>query len=402
MDGSPEEPERSAAGRLDRRGFLVAGASGAAAVGLGLAGCGGGDESGAAGGGDRGREAAGSAPGDRPALADAGLIPRERRAIQLYTVRDALARDPAAYPTQPSGFRAVFAALAGLGYGAVEGFDSDGAPFRQHPAAEGGATPSPRLVKRWLDESGLIAAGHYGKIDPRTIEATLDLAEALETPIVGSVDPIPYPCSNQKDDWDVAIAAWNACAKRAESRGIPIYAHAHWRPWDFLRDSGRADARGRRDRSSGIRSIEYWLDRTDPKWVRLEMDTYWAYVARSLYAEYTAPDGSRRRAEFDPLATALKHLDRCPIFHAKDGIAAAAPPPGFEGDYVWAPFGAGELPLRRFFGTVLGQASGPPPFVAVEQDNAPAASGGSLAEPIEDPGKSLRDATTGLRGLATI
>jgi sugar phosphate isomerase/epimerase len=387
MESSAEEAERNGTGRLDRRGFLAAGAGAAAAVGLGLAGCGGGAET-----------SAGGATG-----ADAGgLVPKDRRGIQLYTVRDAIGRDPAEFPTLPSGFRAVFEALAEMGYGAVEGFDVDGRPFVQHPDAEGGADPSPRLVKGWLDEYGLLAAGHYGRIDPRTIDATLDLAESLGTPIVGSVDPIPYPCSNQKADWDVAIDEWNACAKRAAARGIPIYAHAHWRPWDFLRDSGPPDSRGRFTRSSGIRSMEYWLDRTDPKWVLLELDTYWAYVARSLYADYTAADGSRRHAEFDLLATALKYLDRCRIFHAKDGVPAAAPPPGFEGDLVWTPFGAGELPLAHFFRTVLAAARGPAPFLCVEQDNGPAGVGSGLGEPISDPQKSLRDAATGLAGLGAI
>jgi sugar phosphate isomerase/epimerase len=378
MEGSAEEAGRSGAGRLDRRGFLAAGAASAAAVGLGLAGCGGGSP------------------------ADTGRVPHDRRGIQLYTVRDALERDPAAYPTLPSGFRAVFAALAAAGYGAVEGFDSDGAPFRQHPDAPGGATPAPALVKRWLDEHGLVAAGHYGKIDPRTIDATLDLAEALGTKVVGSVDPIPYPCSNQKADWDVAIDEWNACAKRAAARGVRIYAHAHWRPWDFLRDSGRPDARGHFSRCSGVRSMEYWLANTDPRSVCLELDTYWAYVARSLYTDYVAPDGSRRHAEFDPLATALANLDRCPVFHAKDGVPAAAPPPGFEGDYVWTPFGAGELPLGHFFRTVLARARGPVPYLCVEQDNGPAGVGSGLGEPISDPQKSLRDAALGLKGLGAI
>jgi sugar phosphate isomerase/epimerase len=323
--------------------------------------------------------------------------------MQLYSVRDAVGRDPHAYPTQPSGYRQVFEALAGAGYAAVEAFAHGAKPFLQHPQAEGGAEPSPRLIKRWLDEYGLRSSGHYGSIRPATVDAALELAEVLEMPLVGSVDPIPYPCSNQKADWDVAIEEWNICAAKAARRGIRIYAHAHWRPWDFLRDSGVRDARGRCTRCSGIRSMEYWLDNTDPTWVGLEMDTYWAYVARDLYETYRSPDGTTRRAVFDPIATALRYGERCAVFHAKDGITAAAPPPGFEGDHVWTTFGSGDMPVEELFRAVFaGRRGGDLPYLNVEQDNGPAAVGGSLSEPIEDPQKSLRDATTSCHRLAAM
>src|ERR1700743_1822200 len=191
-----------AGGKLSRRGLLGVG-PGAAAAALALPNlaCG--------GGGDQGTDAA---SGGGP---DEALIPADRRGIQLYTVRDAVGRDPSEYPTLPTGFRQVFAALAESGYATIEGFNDEGIPFRQHPASEGGGEPSPRLVKKWLDEYGLKAGGHYGRINPQTIEATLRLAEILETPIIGSVDPIPWPCSNQKDDWDRAIAEWNRCTPKA-------------------------------------------------------------------------------------------------------------------------------------------------------------------------------------------
>lgn len=49
-------------------------------------------------------------------------------------------------------------------------------------------------------------------------------------------------------------------------------------------------------------------------------------VARSIYDTYTAPDGTTRHAEFDPIATALKYIDRCAVFHTKDGVVSATPP----------------------------------------------------------------------------
>jgi sugar phosphate isomerase/epimerase len=378
-----------ASGKLSRRGLLGVGA-GAAAAALTLPnlGCGGGGQS---------TDVAAAEPDA------AALIPADRRGIQLYTVRDAIGRDPHEFPTLPTGFRQVFEALAEAGYGAIEGFNDEGIPFRQHPNAEGGGEPSPRLVKKWLDEYGLKAAGHYGRINPQTIDGTLRLAETLEVSIIGSVDPIPWPCSNQKDDWDRAIAGWNQCAPKAQAAGVRLYAHAHWRPWDFLRDSGKRNAKGEYERCSGIRSMDYWLANTDPKWVNLELDTYWAFVARDLYRTYTRADGSTGHDEFDPIATALHYGTRVPFFHAKDGVRAAKAPAGFEGPWVWTTFNSGDMPVEELFQKVMKKTpAADPPWVNIEQDNAAAGEGHSLAEPYSDPAKSLRDAATDCAALAAL
>jgi sugar phosphate isomerase/epimerase len=386
-------------GRFNRRKALGAGAGAAGALALGLPNLGCGSDA-------QGTDATGAKSGSTDAAApdDTGaLIPRDRRGIQLYTVRDAIGRAPSEYPTLPTGFRQVFEALAGSGYATIEGFNEEGAPFRQHPDSEGGAEPSPKLVKRWLDEYGLKAGGHYGRINPATIDATLRLAETLDTPIIGSVDPIPWPCSNQKDDWDRAIDEWNQCTPKAQAAGIRLYAHAHWRPWDFLRDSGAKNAKGEYQRCSGIRSMDYWLANTDPTWATLELDTYWAYVARDLYKSYTAPDGTTKHDTFDPIATALRYGDRVTFFHAKDGVRAAKPPEGFEGNWVWTVFNTGDMPVEELFQKVMAKrTSAAAPWINIEQDNAAAGEGHSLAEPFSDPAKSLRDAATDLAGLVAM
>src|ERR1700760_3949802 len=99
-----------AGGKLSRRGLLGVGA-GAAAAALALPNlaCG--------GGGDQGN---GPASGGG---SDAALIPPDRRGIQLYTVRDAIGRDPSEYPTLPTGFRQVFEGLAESGHAPVEGLN---------------------------------------------------------------------------------------------------------------------------------------------------------------------------------------------------------------------------------------------------------------------------------------
>jgi sugar phosphate isomerase/epimerase len=382
--------------RFSRRKALGAGAGAAGALALGLPTLGCGTEAPGADG-----TSAPNGAGDAAERIDAdALIPRDRRGIQLYTVRDAIGRAPGDYPTLPTGFRKVFEALAESGYATIEGFNDEGAPFRQHRDSEGGAEPSPKLIKRWLDEYGLKAGGHYGRINPATIDATLRLAETLDTPMIGSVDPIPWPCSDQKDDWDRAIDEWNRCTPKAEAAGVRLYAHAHWRPWDFLRDSATKNAKGEYERCSGTRSMEYWLANTDPRWAMLELDTYWAYVARDLYKTYIAPDGTKMSDEFDPIATALELGTRVTFFHAKDGVRAANPPQGFEGNWVWTTFNTGDMPVEELFQQVMANRSAADaPYVNIEQDNGVAGEGHGLGEPFSDPAKSLRDARGDLVGL---
>ena len=276
-----------AGGRFSRRKALGAGAGAAGALALGLPNLGCGSDAQGTNGTNAATDTAPTAPDDA-----AALIPRDRRGIQLYTVRDAIGRAPGDYPTLPTGFRQVFEALAESGYATVEGFNDEGVPFRQHPDSEGGAEPSPRLIKRWLDEYGMKAGGHYGRINPGTIDATLRLAETLDTPIIGSVDPI---------------------------------------------------------------------------------------------------------------ATALRYGDRVTFFHAKDGVRSAKPPQGFEGNWVWTVFNTGYMAVEELFQKVMA-TRGPAdaPYINIEQDNAVAGEGHSLAEPISDPTKSLRDAHADLAGLVAM
>ena len=52
-------------------------------------------------------------------------------------------------------------------------------------------------------------------------------------------------------------------------------------------DSRRPSDPGRR----GVRKLEYFLKVTDPRYVWLQMDIYWAHVAQHRFRTYTAPNG---------------------------------------------------------------------------------------------------------------
>ncbi|GAA3622671.1 sugar phosphate isomerase/epimerase [Kineosporia mesophila] len=320
-----------------------------------------------------------------------GKIPKGKRGIILYTVRDAISRDPGAF-VGPSGFQEVFAALAKIGYRQVEF-----AGYTQHANAPGGASlesvAGARQLRKWLDDSGLRAQGNHGFIpawpltaaDEEKFKLHLEIANILGMQHVGTgADPTN---SAFKADWDLAAEKWNALGKIASRAGLKLYTHNHDVAYSFLLDQGPADAAGNPTRSSGIRRLEYFLKVTDPKYVHLEMDVFWAHVAQYKFTTYTAADGSQRQDVFDPAATVLSANSRYPLFHAKDG----EPDLDVTNGYDIVPFGTGKIDYKRFFRRV-GRTDTRNPMV--EQDTAP---GGTAA-----PAQSLQHARLGLQHLAEL
>lgn len=312
-----------------------------------------------------------------PAFAENGvLVPAGKRGIILYTVRDAIGRDPLAYD-QPSGFREVLTYLAGLGYKQVEF-----AGFTQHANAEGGANlnnlAGAQLLRSWLDDNGLEAEGNHGSV-PGSVNATTlaqfdrdcEIAAVLGMGHIGTgSDPTG---SNAKADWDAAIERWNTFGERAMNNfGLKLYTHNHDTAYDFLRDS--PDASGALTRSSGIRKLPYFISQTNPEHVWLEMDIYWAHVAQHRFQTYTAPDGSTETDVFDPLAVVNAQPIRFPLFHAKDGVSTGQPP-GVGDGYSMVPFGTGDIDYQAFFSGMTAKGYHNPMY---EQDNAGTYGQGSL------------------------
>ena len=312
-----------------------------------------------------------------------------------YSARTMLMNDKTKYPTLPSGLREVIDFAAAVGYTGIEFFSFSGGPsFSQTPSAEGGASPSAKQVRAWLDAAGIKAIGHYNAsianggavgLTPATIDAALESAAILGQPQTGSHDATN--ATQQKDEVDKAIESWNAMAIKASRAGIPIYSHSHQIPWSFLLDAGPRDAKGF-TRSSGIRVMDYFLKHTDAKWVKCEFDLFWAHVAQHQFHSYTAADGSTVEAAFDPAKQVASDPSRYVILHAKDGIRAPKTPEG----YVICPFGYGDLDVERFVRESKVDSAGT--WWCSEQDNA---DGGDT-----DPQKGMRDIANGYRGLATV
>jgi sugar phosphate isomerase/epimerase len=319
------------------------------------------------------------------------LVPPHKRGIILYTVRDAVGRDPLT-TSLPSGFRAVFAQLARFGYRQVEF-----AGYGQHANAPGGAdlesVAGARLLRGWLDESGLRAQGNHGFIPPSwplttadvdTFKKHLEIANILGMPYMGTGgDPTASP---YRADWDAAADKWHALGEIARGAGVALYTHNHDAAYGFLLDGGPPDAQGRPTRSSGIRRLEYFLSVTDPRLVRLEMDVFWAHVAQYKFHTYTAHDGSERTRIFDPAGLVERHPGRYPLFHAKDGVVNTANGTGYD----MVPFGTGVIDYTAFFSRI-GHRNQRNPMV--EQDNAPSAA---------EPARSLEHARIGYLNLAAL
>ncbi|MDH2428654.1 TIM barrel protein [Sphaerisporangium sp. TRM90804] len=376
MSAHEEEIERAGALRrglgLNRRQFLAAttGVTAAAAV----------------------TATAGPAAAQAVTGAHGVLIPPPKRGIILYTVRDAVSRDPASTDL-PSGFRRVFEALGRIGFRQVEF-----AGYNQHANAEGGASlesvEGARLLRRWLDDNGLRAQGNHGFIpgswpftqpDLDRFKQHLEIANILGMDHMGTGnDPTN---SAYKADWDVAADKWNALGAIARQAGIKLYTHNHDVAYSFLLDSGPLDEQGRPTRSSGIRRLEYFLKISDPRLVHLEMDIFWAYVAQYKHRTYTAPDGSTRTDVFDPLSVVRPNSKRFPLFHAKDGKSN----PEAGNGYDMVPFGTGDIDYGRFFRRVGSKGHHNPMY---EQDNAP---GGTAA-----PAQSLQYAELSYANMAAL
>lgn len=331
-------------------------------------------------------------PGRALAADGTPLIRDSKRGIILYTVRDAISRDPNS-TTLPSGFKEVFKALSDIGYERIEF-----AGYTQNANSEGGnnlgTIAGATLLRQWLDDNGLRAEGNHGFIpgswplsqpDLDTFKVQLEIANILGMGHLGTGnDPTS---SNYKADWDVAAAKWNTLGEIARSSGyVKLYTHNHDAAYNFLLDSGPLDAQGRPTRSSGIRKLEYFLGITEPKFVNLEMDIFWAHVAQHKFKTYTAPDGSIQTSVFDPLALVQAQERRYPLFHAKDGRLNAAVPNGYD----MVPFGTGDIDYTSFF---RGLTSGHH-YPMYEQDNAP---GGTA-----NPGQSLAYAQLSYDNIAAL
>jgi sugar phosphate isomerase/epimerase len=306
------------------------------------------------------------------------LIPTRNRGIILYSVRDRITAAPDASGV-PYGFERVLARLAEIGYQEIEF-----AGYTQNTSILGRQI-TPAEIRKILDDNGLVANGTHTSINPATFEQQMDIAEELGMRNIGTgSDPTG---SAYKSDWDAAADTWNELGEKARKRGLRLYTHNHDVAYSFLLDSGPLDANGKPTRSSGIRRLEYFFEKTDPRYVFFEMDVFWAYVARYKHQSYTDPRGNQRTDLFDPILTVAPRTTRFPLFHAKDGNKN----PAVGNGYDMVPLGEGDINFQQFFQTIGEQDFH---HANWEQDTAP---GGAAS-----PGQSIDFAALSYTNMAEL
>ena len=156
--------------------------------------------------------------------------------VQLYTVREALAADPAA----------TLERIAGMGFATVELF---------------GMVERVDLFEELLPRFGLTPSSAHSTLLGIDLVPVLDAARRLGVTTV--IDPnIRAETWTDSDAVVLAANELNAVARVAADLDITVGYHNHW--WEF----GELD---------GTTALEAFADNLDPA-VVLEVDTYWAQV----------------------------------------------------------------------------------------------------------------------------
>ena len=230
---------------------------------------------------------------------DAFAASPKKVGLQLYTLRDLMAKDP----------DGTLKKVAQIGYKEVESFGySDGKFFGK----------TPKAYAAYLKSLGLSApSGHYttGKTMPKAKGTLLnDWKRAVDdAATIGQkymVCAYLFPEERTKlDDYLKFADLFNKSAEVCKAAGIQFCYHNH--DFEFKPLSGKVP-------------YDVLLGNTDKNLVKLELDLYWATMANQ-----------------DPVALFKKHPGRFPLWHIKDMEKTP--------ERAFAPVGTGSINFQRIF-----------------------------------------------------
>jgi sugar phosphate isomerase/epimerase len=207
-------------------------------------------------------------------------------ALQLYTVRDEMAKD----------FKGTVRKVGQMGYAGVE------------LAGTGGLSADE--MRELLSEAKLkLAASHVG-LGPLETELDQVLAyyQGLNTKYLG-VPALPTEMRNPAG-FRKAAAAMNKAGAALKKAGYALYYHNHAFEFDVI---------------DGVRGIDILYNETDPALVKLQMDVYWVQYAGA-----------------DPASMIKQYSGRFPLIHLKDMVGAGA-------ERTWAEVGEGVIDFTPIF-----------------------------------------------------
>jgi len=260
--------------------------------------------------------------------------------LQLYTVRDAMQKDPSA----------TLAQVSKIGYNSVEGATYTGSQkFYGMEAAE---------FSRVLKQNGLIMpSSHYRlgeeKTNGETVKGTLmtDWDKAVDDAAAVGVKYMvcAYLSDSERgglDHYKKVAEQLNKAGERCKKSGIQLCYHNH--NFEFVKQDNKFP-------------YDVLLDDTDKNLVKMEMDMYWV-----------------TKANQDPIALINKHPGRFPLWHVKDMDKTA--------EHSFAEVGNGSIDFKKIF--KYAEKAGLKYFF-VEQDKTPGDPMNSITQSISYIKKNL-------------
>lgn len=223
--------------------------------------------------------------------------------LQLYTVREAMQKDPAG----------TLARVAQIGYNSVEGATYTGTEkFYGMDAA---------AFKALLQKNGLIMpSSHYmlgeGSTNGQTVKGTIlhDWDRAVDDAAAVGIQYMVCAFLLPQERGDIEqykkiASELNTGGERCKKSGIQLCYHNH--DFEFQLQNGQLP-------------YDILLNSTDPQLVKMELDLYWA-----------------TKAGKDPVAMFNEHPGRFPLWHVKDMDSTP--------EHSFAEVGSGTIDFKRIF-----------------------------------------------------
>jgi sugar phosphate isomerase/epimerase len=259
--------------------------------------------------------------------------------LQLYTVRDAMAKDPTG----------TLAKVAQIGYNSLEGATYTGTEkfYGMDPQTFAGVLKNNGLIMRschyrYGEDAGGAPALTNGVFNGTILhdwDKTVADAHAL------GIKYMVCAWLSEKerlglDHYKKMAADFNVAGEKCKAAGIQFCYHNH----DFEFDP----------KYGATLPYQVLLENTDPKLVKFELDLFWA-----------------TKAGHDPVTIFQNHPGRFPLWHLKD-VAKTAP-------YDTAAVGTGSIDFKKIF---LSAKTAGLQYWFVEQDRTPGSPFDAITESI--------------------